>query len=410
MDSEVPASLTLVMSRLPAVLLAAAAWATAACAALTEPSDGGASERSQTTPVEVFGGRTWSAVAAGFNHTCALDTSGTAWCWGSNQFSQLGVPTATSCADVGTCARRPLEVGGGHTFTSIASGVTHSCALKANGEAWCWGGGYEGSGGGFLGNGAVQRSVAPVRVTTDSAFTQIAVGASNTCALTASGQAWCWGRNLRGEVGDGSVVARTVPVAIGADLRFTAVSLGFEHSCGLRSNGSVACWGNNRFGQIGTEEVTYNVPGRFVLTPTRVSSGSYSAVAAGGDFTCALRTSGTVDCWGHNANAGQLGDRSGLTHRGVPGPVAKDSVYTTLAAGSVTTCARTASGAPFCWGGNFFGAIGNGRRDALPEQEPVPMRGGPFVRFSGGGSHMCGLDAAQRLYCWGDKKYGQLGN
>jgi alpha-tubulin suppressor-like RCC1 family protein len=348
-------------------------------------------------------------VAAGFNHTCALDTSGEAWCWGSNQFGQLGVQTIASCPEVGTCARRPIQVSGGHSFTAIASGVTHSCALKANGEAWCWGGGYEFGGLGYLGDGAVRQSFAPVRVAADSAFTQIAVGAGNSCALTASGQAWCWGRNTRGEVGDSTQGARRVPTAIGGAQRFAAISMGLDHTCALRDNGSVACWGYNRVGQLGTDALAYNVEA-YRLAPTRVNGGPYEAIAAGGEHTCALRTTGVVDCWGHNANAGQLGDSSGVTHRGVPGPIAKDSVFTTLAAGGITTCGRTASGASFCWGGNFYGSLGDGTRGLLPAQEPVLSSGGPFVRYSGGGLHMCGLDAADRLFCWGDTRYGQVGN
>lgn len=409
MDTDIQGPIALSMHRITAILLAVALLATAACSALTDPSDAGASERSQTTPVEVFGGRTWQAVAAGFNHTCALDTSGAAWCWGSNQFGQLGVPTVTACAEVDTCARRPLAVGGNHNFTAIAAGVTHSCAVKANGEAWCWGGGFESGGAGYLGDGATRRSVNPVRVTADSAFTQIAVGAGNTCALTASGQAWCWGRNQRGEVGDSTRIAKALPVAVGGAFRFTSITMGLDHTCALRDTGGVSCWGYNRVGQLGTDDLAYNVEA-YRLVPTRVNDGPYSAVTAGGEHTCALRTTGRVDCWGHNANAGQLGDSSGVTHRGLPGPIAKDSVFTSIAAGGVTTCGRTASGAAFCWGGNFYGSIGNGTRGLLPAQEPVPVTGGPFQRFSGGGLHTCAIDGSDRLFCWGDTKYGQVGN
>lgn len=383
----------------------------AACAALTEPSDRGISARSQVTPVEVFGGKTWTEVAAGFQHTCGIDTAGTAWCWGSNQYGQLGVPTVASCAEVETCARQPLAVGGGHTFTKIAAGITHTCALTAAGAAWCWGGGYSGGNAGFLGAGALQQSVNPVRVTADSAFVAIDVGAANSCALTASGQAWCWGQNGYGEVGDSSRVARLVPVPVRTTARYQQIALGLEHSCAVQLNGVASCWGHNRWGQLGTGEVPGNSFGLVAVVPARVvGSVTYRELAAGEGHSCGIRTDDVLECWGANGNAGQLGDLSGLTHRGVPGAVAGAGTWSTLASGLMTVCARSTAGSPFCWGSNYYGAVGNGQRNALPAQTPVPTLGGPFERFTGGGSHMCGLTAAQRLYCWGDRKFGQLGN
>jgi alpha-tubulin suppressor-like RCC1 family protein len=393
-------------------LALAAALVVAGCTALSEPTDRGAVQRSQTTPVEVFGSRTWLQADAGYQHTCALDTDGKAWCWGSNEFSQLGVLTGSSCPDVGTCARRPIAVLGDHQFVRIASGLAHSCALTAAGAAWCWGGGFEDRESGFLGNGFLMRSETPVRVVSDSVFVDISAGYDNTCALTAAGQAWCWGRNAKGEGGNGSTLARLIPTVVpGVDLRFTQISVGGEHVCAVRTSGAVTCWGSNRFGQLGVSEVSYNDITRFSASPLRVDALSgVTAVAAGADHTCALQADGTISCWGININAGQLGDSSGLTHRGVPGPIAEDRNYASLAAGFATTCAVSAASGSYCWGSNFYGAVGIGSRDTLIYQTPRPTLGGPFVSLTGGGAHMCGITADQRLFCWGDRRYGQVGN
>lgn len=385
--------------------------AIAACNALSEPTDQGARDRSQMFPVEVFGGGAWTQVAAGFQHTCALATDGKAWCWGANQYGQLGVITAASCSEVGTCARRPLQVSGGLTFVRIAAGVTHSCGLTAAGAAWCWGGGNEGGNAGFLGNGTILKSTTPVKVVSDSVFREIAIGLSNTCALTASGQAWCWGRNTRGELGDSTQTPRASPVPVRTAVRYTKISLGVEHSCGLTTTGTAQCWGHDRFGQLGRGAVTYNSFGLVRSAPGRVLGDSpYSDISAGGEHTCALRTDGVVECWGINISAGQLGDRSGLTHRGVPGAILDSLTYTTLSSGTSTICGRAENGEPRCWGGNIYGAIGNGDRSVLPEQSPVANRGSGFTSFSGGGQHMCALNDERRLFCWGDKKFGQIGN
>jgi len=393
-------------------LALAGALLVAGCNALNEPTDRGASLRSQTTPVEVFGSRSWLSVSTGYQHTCALDTDGKAWCWGSNLSSQLGVLTATSCPEVGTCARRPIAVLGDHRFVRITAGLAHTCGVTAQGAAWCWGGGFEARESGFLGNGFLMRSETPVRVVSDSVFVEIDAGYDNTCALTAAGQAWCWGRNAKGEGGSGTTLARLIPTLVqGDELRFTKISVGGEHVCGLRTSGSIACWGSNRFGQLGVGPVTYNDISRFSSSPLRVESSSQMiAVSAGADHTCGIRTDGQIDCWGLNVNAGQLGDSSGLTHRGTPGPLGDERTYTALGSGFATTCAASTSNGPFCWGSNFYGAVGVGSREVLIYQTPQATLGGPFVSLAGGGAHMCGITADQRLFCWGDKRYGQVGN
>lgn len=395
--------------RVPLVLITS--LAIAACNALSEPTDQGARDRSQVSPVEVFGGGTWTQVAAGFQHTCALATDGKAWCWGANQYGQLGVLTAGSCSEVGTCARRPLQVSGGLTFIRIAAGVTHSCGLTAAGAAWCWGGGNEGGKAGFLGNGTILKSTTPVKVASDSVFRDISIGLSNTCALTAAGQAWCWGRNTRGELGDSSQSPRAAPVRVSGTARYAKISLGVEHTCALSVTGTAQCWGHNRFGQLGTGDVPYNSFGLVRTTPGRVlGTSSLVDLSAGGEHTCALRTDGFVECWGINVSAGQLGDRSPLTHRGVPGLILDSLTYTTFSSGTSTICGRTETAAIRCWGGNIYGALGNGDRSVLPEASPVANLGSGFTKFSGGGQHMCAINAEQRLFCWGDKKFGQIGN
>ena len=397
--------------RLRSLFLLLAPLAIAGCTALSEPTDQGARDRSQLSPVEVFGGGTWTQVAAGFEHTCALATDGKAWCWGSNEYGQLGVLTATACSEVGTCARRPLQVSGGLTFVSIAAGATHSCGLTAAGAAWCWGGGDEGGNAGFLGNGTLLKSFAPVRVLSDSVFRQISIGLHNTCALTTVGQAWCWGRNTRGELGDSSQAPRVSPVLVRGTARYSKISLGLEHTCALVVSGSAQCWGHDRFGQLGRGDVTFNSFGLVRTTPARVlGTSGWVDISSGGEHTCALRADGFVECWGINTSAGQLGDRSPLTHRGVPGVILDSLRYTTLSAGTSTTCGRASNGAPRCWGGNVYGALGNGDRSVVPEPSPVANLGSGFTSFSGGGQHMCAINTEQRLFCWGDKKFGQIGN
>ena len=69
----------------------------------------------------------------------------------------------------------------------------------------------------------------------------VAAGDGHSCAIRKDGTAWCWGRNNFGQVGDGSTTDRTTPVQVmGTGLpKFSAIAGGDEHSCALGSDGSV---------------------------------------------------------------------------------------------------------------------------------------------------------------------------
>jgi alpha-tubulin suppressor-like RCC1 family protein len=366
--------------------------------------------RDVTTPVAVTGGRSFTQVSAGFLHTCALDTDGAAWCWGSDEYRQLGTSEATATCEAVRCARAPRRAGGDGRYAAIAAGVSHTCALGSAGVAWCWGGGYPGDPP-LLGDGATRSSGAPVRVASDSAFVQLAVGATHACALTGSGRAFCWGRNEAGQLGDGSRQPRGVPVAVQTNERFARIAAGFLHACGVTVAGELLCWGANRWGQLGTGDVPYNAVGLDADRPARVAgTRRWRDVAAGDAHSCGLADDANVYCWGRNENARQLGDNSLVTHRGVPGPVLPRRVVEALAAGAESACARLAAGELWCWGSNYFGGLGNGR--SVPAGEPVPQRTllGPWRSVSLGGSHGCGISLAGVTYCWGDAFFGQVGH
>jgi alpha-tubulin suppressor-like RCC1 family protein len=69
--------------------------------------------------------------------------------------------------------------------------------------------------------------------------------------LTSTGAAYCWGRNLDGELGNGSRDNGGVPIAVNTQLRFTHISAGTTHTCGMSTMGEAYCWGRNETGQLG---------------------------------------------------------------------------------------------------------------------------------------------------------------
>ncbi len=358
-------------------------------------------------PVEVVGNRRWSDVEAGFSHTCALTTDGEAYCWGNNYYQQTGSTADVSCGYGERCVRTPRAVLGGHRFVQIAAGGNMSCGLTAAGALWCWGGGFPGEGT-YLGNGTLSSSTMPVRVASDSIFTSVGRVTGGGCALTASGQAWCWGQNS-GALGDGSTTPQPSPVPIGGALRFTRLANG-SHSCGIATDAELYCWGGNRWGQLVAGEVPFNNCCAVVTTPTRtVATGTYIDVAVGSnDFTCAIRTGGQVECAGYNGS-GVLGDNSTISHRGTLAPVAGGLVATQVSAGIESVCVLVTDGSAYCWGENWFGGLGIGTRSDLGEGTPQRVQGGPFTKISVGGGHTCAITPTERLYCWGSDVRGAVG-
>ena len=107
---------------------------------------------------------------------------------------------------------------------------------------------------GALGNGSSpQRLVgAPGPVAGEHQFSWLDAGASHTCGVTTSGQAYCWGQGYRGRLGDGSTATHIeqTPVPVSGSLFFASITTG-SHTCALTTSGEAYCWGWNRYGQLG---------------------------------------------------------------------------------------------------------------------------------------------------------------
>ena len=159
---------------------------------------------SKLSPSLVIGGLTFASISAGDSHTCALTASGSAYCWGSPD-GRLGIgdPGASSTTS-------PQSVVGGLTFTAITAGETHSCAIATSGAAYCWGS----NAGGRLGIGTTDsQSFVPVPVAGGLLFRSIDVG-DHSCAVSTSNDVYCWGPGGSGRLGNGSTSNQLAPTPI----------------------------------------------------------------------------------------------------------------------------------------------------------------------------------------------------
>ena len=336
-------------------------------------------------------------VAAGVNHTCALNDSGGLKCWGVNDHGQLGDGTTGNKST-------PVNVSGlSSGVIAISAGWSHSCALSSAGSVKCWGFNEYGQ----LGDGTTGNKSTPVNVLgLDSGVIAVAAGGYHTCALTDAGGIKCWGENYDGQLGDGTTLSKSTPVNVsGLSSGVIAISANGSHTCALTDAGGIKCWGENYYGQLGdgttlTKSTPVNVSG--------LSSGVI-AISAGGSHTCAVTSAGSVKCWGWN-EYGQLGDGSTLSKSTPVNVLGLDSGMVEVAAGAVFTCAVTSQGGIRCWGINDRGQIGDGT--TLNKSIPVNVSGldSGMVGIAAGWAYVCGLTSAGSIKCWGSNSDGQLGD
>lgn len=386
---------TFPVARRTAALLMLAALL-AACAAPAAPLSNPSSARETPSaavaatatalPLTIAGPR----LAAGAAHTCSLTSGGAVWCWGANANGQLG--------DGGTQEQRsPVAVTGlAEEMRALAAGAYHTCALSAAGRVYCWGQNQAGQ----LGDGGLNDQRAPVAVRgLDGPMVAVSAGYGHTCALAAGGRVYCWGQNLFGQLGNGDTHNSTTPTEVSGLQGAVAIAAGAEFTCALLSSGQVQCWGQNSAGQLGAPAPDSSAT---PLPVTQLPSGLIG-LTAGWYHACVLQSGGGVLCWGASDGLG-----TPVSVGGLEGPAAA------VTAGAGHTCALLHSGAVQCWGDNFYGQLGTAGFESSGMAtsgvaKSVLALTDPAVEIAAGAGHTCIMTGDERVLCWGDDSFGQLG-
>lgn len=343
----------------------------------------------------------WDTIIAGPWHNCGL-AQGRAYCWGSNEYGQLGT---------GDTENRfvPTLVAGGHSFTTLALGDNFTVALDANGKAYAWGRNDQGQ----LGDGTTAERTTPTEVAGDHSFTAISAGNSHVVALTEDGTPLTWGRNSNGQLGDGGMPRdHLVPGPVfGSDIlgeTFTAVSAGYSFTMALRSDSTLYTWGENRYGQLGHGDrvLTRNEPRPVIDQDTGLPM-KFIAIDAGDYHAVALDTNGRGWSWGEGF-LGRLGNGT-TTVSPYPSRVSGDIEFAWIGAGGSHTMGIGTDGTVWGWGEGLQGQLGNGTKDRYNVPTMIAQIQG-FILLSPGSSHTLGLNAIGMAYAWGWNVNGVLGD
>ncbi len=339
----------------------------------------------------------WASVASGDRHTCGIKLDGTLWCWGANTHGQLGIDAVDAEDPIQPEAAVPTQVGA-ETWSVVAAGFDHTCALDTSGGLWCWGN----NDGGQLGIGGFDARNRPTRVGTGR-WTQLVAARSATCAIDDARQLWCWGDNTWGNLGRDETVQRwlEMPTQV-AGTDWESITLAYEHACGIRAGNQLWCWGDNFYGQLADP----NAPSS---SSPRQATGAWSDVAVGDYFTCAIRADGALRCWGYNSS-GQLGN--GTTTESKLGVTVGANVldWVDVTAGRENACASRRDGTLACWGDNSRGQIASDTIGAVASNPvPISSRASGWDRVAVGTAHLCLIDGRHHLWCVGRAADGQLG-
>ena len=416
---------------------AVACWGSNARGQLGDGS--GAPGASSSRPVAVRGLLDARALASGDDHVCALREGGAVVCWGANADGQLGNKTRSFWNE-------PAPIRGLADATGLAAGARHSCAQRQSGAVICWGANDKGQ----LGDGSTRGHERPAAVSNLPPVAAIAAAGSQTCGVAKqavlcwgealggkavtrprklaesggdsfvelelgprhgclrqqSGTVRCWGINGDGRLGDGTLETRPGPVSVAGLGAARDLALGRRHSCALREDGGVSCWGDDAGGALGQGDDAEGGSERGGVRRVLDLRDAIDLVA-GDEFSCALRATGAVLCWGRN-DKGQLGDGGGESR---PQPVAvapiEDGV--SLASSSAQACAVRRTGAVVCWGANEGGQLGRAGGSGVRRPTPV-LKITDATAVALGSTHGCALRRSGEVQCWGSDEEGQLGD
>lgn len=225
--------------------------------------------------------------------------------------------------------------------------------------------------------------------------------------------------DVRGRIGACAVliaVCLVLPLAsrsVASGIDYTGrIAAGSEFTCAIKTDDTVWCWGRNDQFQLGASTHLALSESLLPVQTAALGAGRVpSKIVAGSEHACVLATDGTVWCWGGNGY-GQVGVSGG--NQLDPTQVTLSGTATLIAAGGVNTCALLTDNSLVCWGRNNLGQLGIGSADGTAHYTPTAVTGIPgsftIASLDIGTGQVCASSASNEVWCWGKNASGQVGN
>ncbi|WP_303310171.1 T9SS type A sorting domain-containing protein [Hymenobacter sp. BT730] len=361
-------------------------------------------------------------------HSLLVQTDGSLWAWGNNEYGQLGDGTTSNRAT-------PVRIATGIKWKSAEAGRFYTLAIRQDGSLWAWGNNEYGQ----LGDGTTSNRSSPVQIAPGTKWLSVSAGNAHTLAIRQDGTLWAWGSNSYGALGDGTTTARLTPVQIGTGITWQSASAGDYHSTAIRPDGTLWTWGNNTNGALGDGTKAHR------FAPYKLGTGMLS-VSAGNGYVVALDKTGTLWNWGESSpllsvypnlspsefqpatkwksisagynhclmikadgtlwsagynTFGSLGIGTSPDSR--PNAVAAGTTWQSVTAGFCLSMGIRQDGSVWTWGYNQTGALGTTTIKTTQITLPLPVA--PKVawkEYSGGSIYSAAIDEAGNLWGWGD--------
>ena len=351
----------------------------------------------QSSPTQVGFFSTWSQVTPGKYQTLGILSNGTLWAWGNNSYGQLGLNDLASTNGPGGYSK-PIQILPFSTsqINPYNYGNDVNIIIQSNGTLWGWGNGSNNQLG--LNDNVIRSS--PIQIGSLSTWTQIANGYFDTLAIQSNGTLWSWGYNSFGLLGLSDTTNRSTPTQVGTLSVWTQVSSGTYPILAIQSNGTLWSWGANDLGQLGQSDTTDR------YSPIQVGAlSTWKQVACGYKHVLALQSDGTLWSWGANGN-GQLG-QSNTTNRYSPVQVGT-SLWKQIFGGFKHSLAIQSNGTLWACGYNFYGQLGT---SDLTDRTVFTQIGVAtnWAQIAAGYIHSLAIQSNGTLWAWGNNSFGQLG-
>jgi cysteine-rich repeat protein len=271
-------------------------------------------------------GKPAKEIAAGGDTTCALLDDDTVRCWGRNDFGQLGLGHTQDVGDgeIPSASAADVPIGGRPIALAVAQ--DHACALLDVNQVRCWGRNDLGQLGlghtRNIGDDELPSTSGTVSYLDNGPLVAITAGGFHTCVREESSVlgsiSRCWGYNGDGSLCVGYTEAK--PTARGNEWPYmywfspiVRLAAGAEHMCVLLNNETFRCCGGNEVAQLGLSNIASLGDNEPPDTGPPVDFGAGATrpafpvlFATGALHNCALLDTGSVRCWGMNAD-GQVG-------------------------------------------------------------------------------------------------------